>query len=119
MYTWCFAHRENLIVECACDSSLELKKLLNILNDVALFVNGSYKRAEIYSETARSTPGIHALTKLKRIGKTRWSEKNDGIQNISKTTAHYFVLLKTLLLINQDSTIKKINREEAIYLNFF
>lgn len=99
IYVWCFAHRFNLVVKTACAASIFINSLLSTVEAVASLFRGSYKRMDVWVNTALSVPNYNSNTKLKLIGKTRWTSKQDAVSNVIKSTLHLFVVIKALVKI--------------------
>lgn len=99
IYVWCFAHRFNLTVKHSCSASLSVNYLLEIVNKIASFFRGSHKRMDTWMSAAKSVPNYTSSTRLKLIGQTRWSSKQDAVKNIVRSELHLFVVIKALLQI--------------------
>lgn len=99
IYVWCFAHRFNLVVKHSCSASIDVKFLLETVEAAAVFFRASYKRMDVWTKVAKSVPNYNSNTRLKLIGQTRWSSKQDALSNVMKSELHLFVLIKSLVEI--------------------
>lgn len=79
VYTWCMSHRFNLVVKSATGRSVEIKKILQYAEETAKLFRGSYIRMNVWTDVVKSIPNFNSQRKLKLIGTTRWSSKQDKI----------------------------------------
>lgn len=119
IYIWCFAHRLNLVVKRTCNS-IRIKFLLETVEEAASFFRASYKRMQIWTSTAQSVPEYNSQTKLKLIGQTRWTSKEDAVNNVMKSELHLFVVIKALIrMCNSDGVDGKALLTACNLLNVF
>lgn len=97
IYTWCLSHRFNLVLKTATGSSPEIKKILQFAEETAKLFRCSYIRMNVWTEVAKEVPNINSQRKLKLIGTTRWSSKEDAISAITNTETNLYVLIKALI----------------------
>lgn len=96
IYVWCYSHRFNLIISDATRSSTNIKFVLGLAEETAKMFRRSYKKMDVWVNTLQSIPNIDSRIRLKLIGQTRWSFKQDAISNIVKTEFYFYALIKTL-----------------------
>lgn len=82
IYTWCFSHRFNLAVKEATNGSEQVKSILKIAEDSAKLFRSSHIKMNVWIEVATTTSNYNSLKRLKLIGTTRWSSKQDAIADI-------------------------------------
>nr|XP_047140987.1 uncharacterized protein LOC101238791 [Hydra vulgaris] len=85
IHVWCYAHVLNLVISDTCNVVLSSISLFNLLNDVAVFIRGSYKRMNIF-ETENQND-IHNR-RISTIGETRWWSKDAALTKIFGTFAN-------------------------------
>lgn len=99
VYIWCLSHRFNLAVSFATKHSPQIKCILKIAEDSARIFRSSYIKMNVWTETAMTTPGFNSQIRLKLIGATRWSSKQDAVATIISSEVRLFVLIKALIRI--------------------
>lgn len=99
IYTWCLSHRFNLVIKTASSSSTQIQNILQLAEDSAKLFRGSYVRMNVWNDVLKTTPNISSRRKLKLIGTTRWSSKQDAISSIIGTEVNLYVLIKSLLRV--------------------
>lgn len=83
---------------------------------LALFFRGSYKRMALWTSAAQSVPNYNSSTRLKLIGQTRWSAKQDAVSNVMKSNLHLFVVIKALVQMCNVADIEKHALTTACHL---
>lgn len=96
VFTWCASHRLNLAVNSGCESSVQTKSVLGLLEQTAVFFKDSYKRMDMWNSVVKSIKGYNSLKKLQLIGKTRWWSKEKAIRNLLDRPFDLFVVLQVL-----------------------
>lgn len=99
LYVWCLSHQFNLVVKVATGGSQLIKDILRIAEDSAKMLRGSYVKMNIWTEVAKEVPNFNSQRKLKLIGTTRWSSKQDAVASIISHEVNLFVLIKVLVRI--------------------
>lgn len=99
IFVWCLSHRFNLAVNFAVGSSELIKCILKTAEDSAKLFRSSYIKMNVWLEVAKTTPNFNSLTRLKLIGTTRWSSKQDAMATIMSSETNLFVLIKALIKI--------------------
>lgn len=108
VYTWCFAHRFNIVISNSCKVSLRIRSSLQLAEEAAAFLRASYKRMDIWVTVAKNVPGYNSKTRLILIGQTRWTSKGNAISHIVKSEYHLFVIIRCFAEIcNIDSLDNK------------
>lgn len=97
IYTWCLSHRFNLVLKSATGSSQEVKTILHFAEETAKLFRSSYTRMNVWTEVAKAVPNFNSQRKLKLIGTTRWSSKQDAISAIMNTETNLYVVIKALI----------------------
>lgn len=120
IYTWCYSHKFNLTISAACKSNLAIKSIIGVAEDTGYFFKGSYKRMNFWTNVIQNLRGTSSLTKLKLIGKTRWSSKKEAIHNIVKSDVHLFAVIKTFHDVCKEPTFdaRALTNAKSI-LNFW
>lgn len=111
IYTWCMSHKFNLVLKAATSSSDKIKSVLHLAEDTARLFRSSHVRIDVWSEVVTKTPNISSKIRLKLIGTTRWSSKQDALANIVGTETKLFVLVKSLLKV---CSLKNLEREALV-----
>lgn len=96
-FSWCLSHRFNLCVTAAVSSSMRIKQVLILVEESAKTFRGSYKKMNVWVEVAKTVPNFNSQRRLKLIGKTRWSSKQDALESIISDETNLYVLIKALL----------------------
>lgn len=96
IYTWCLSHRFNLVMKTATNGP-EIKLILHYAEESAKLFRNSYVRMNVWTEVAAATPNFNSQRKLKLIGTTRWSSKQDAVAGIIGSESSFFVLIKSLI----------------------
>lgn len=91
IYTWCLSHRFNLAVKDATNGSEQVKSILKIAEDSAKLFRSSHIKMDVWIEVAATTPNFNSLKRLKLIGTTRWSSKQDAMAAIIGNETSLFV----------------------------
>lgn len=99
LYVWCVAHRANLFMSKACKGSLLITLLLAMVEEVGIFFRASHKRMDIWTSAVISVPNYNNNSRLKLIGQTRWTSKQDALKSIMSTPTHFFVVIKALVMV--------------------
>lgn len=110
-FSWCLSHRFNLCVTSAVGSSTKIKQILLLAEDSAKIFRGSYKRMNVWMEVAASMPNYSSRKRLKLIGQTRWSSKQDAMDGIIKNETHLYVVIKAVLKL---CSLEKLDGEALI-----
>lgn len=95
IYTWCISHRFNLVVISATGSSSEVKIILHYAEETAKLFRGSYLRMSVWADVAKAAANFNSKTRLKLLGKTRWSSKQDAVATIMGSETNFFVVIKS------------------------
>lgn len=93
------SHRFNLCVSSAVGISSKIKEVLSLAEDSAKIFRSSYKRMNVWVEVVRAVPNFNSSRRLKLIGKTRWSSKQDAMKSIIENETSLYVLIKALLKV--------------------
>lgn len=96
IYTWCYSHQFHLSVQNGTGSSQLVNGVLKVAEDSAKIFRASYIRMNIWVDVAKTTLNFNSKIRLKLIGTTRWSSKQDAIATIMNHGENLFVLLKSL-----------------------
>ena len=80
-FTHCYAHRFNLLMTDAITCCLEAKNLYGLIESTAVFMRNSYKRMNVWKGFADKI-GEDSLRRLKKIGDTRWTSKDQALEAI-------------------------------------
>lgn len=105
IFVWCFSHRLNLCVKAAFSNS-KAKYVLGLAENTAVFLRKSYLRMNVWTQVARELPNRRSNTKLKIIGGTRWTSKDDAMHNIVQTELHLLIIIKAFLIISNTVDLK-------------
>lgn len=95
--TWCLSHRYNLAVQAVIKCSTNIQETLQIAEDAAKIFRSSYNRMNVWIEVAKNTTNWNSLRRMKLIGTTQRSFKQDAIATIVSSGTNLFVLLKALI----------------------
>lgn len=101
IFTWCYAHVLNLVVQDSIQSSIKIKSYFGLLNRVACFISESHKRMELWEKLYKKENRVKRLVK---IGDTRWWSKSKSVFNLfgsfeNQSNEMYSVLLMVLYQI--------------------
>lgn len=99
IYLWCLSHRFNLVVNTATNASERIKRVLRIAEDSAKLFRSSYIKMNVWTKVVKDIPKFSSQRKLKLIGTTRWSSKQDAIASIICKEINFFVLIKALIKV--------------------
>lgn len=106
IFTWCLSHRFNLVMKTAIGSTTLIPIILQTAEECAKIFRGSPKRMDIWIDVAKtinlirvSEKQFNARIRLKLIGTTRWSSKQDAIATIICTETNFCVLIKSLIRV--------------------
>lgn len=99
VYTWCFSHRFNLVIKTATSRSTLVTTNLQLVEDTAKIFRGSHIRMDVWIDVAKSIPNYNSKRRLKLIGTTRWSSKQDAVNSIIDTETNMYVVIKAVLRI--------------------
>ncbi|XP_077295474.1 zinc finger MYM-type protein 1-like [Arctopsyche grandis] len=121
VHIWCYAHVLNLVVTETTKCCVSAVSFFNLLQNLATFINGSYKRMFVWIGVVEKQLGQENMKRLKLIGETRWSGKSNAATTIfghfNDPTASTFVNLLTCLSMIQDSDkFDAKTKHEATYL---
>lgn len=109
IYTWCMSHRFNLAMKSGTGSSEKVKEILQHVEETAKLFRSSHVRMNVWVDVVKNTPGINSQKRLKIIGTTRWSSKQDAVAAIIGNETCLYVLIKSLLKVcslpNSDSSL--------------
>lgn len=111
IYMWCLSHRFNLVIKAATASSQQVIYILQLAEDSAKLFRSSYVKMNVWSAVIKSTPNLSSKRRLKLIGTTRWSSKQDAINSIISTVTNFFVLIKSLLKL---CSLKNLERAALV-----
>ncbi|XP_063820331.1 zinc finger MYM-type protein 1-like [Pseudophryne corroboree] len=83
VYTWCYAHILNLVIVDITQCVTPVKSLFGLLEKTACFFSESYKRLSVWKEqVSKQRHGQEKLSRLKKIGDTRWWSKPRALSTI-------------------------------------
>lgn len=99
VYMWCLSHRFNLVMKTATGSSELVKRVLLFAENSAKLFRSSYARMNVWIDVVKSIPGISSQRRLKLIGTTRWSSKQEAIAGIIGSVASLYALIKSLVKV--------------------
>ncbi|XP_077294934.1 zinc finger MYM-type protein 1-like [Arctopsyche grandis] len=121
VHIWCYVHVLNLVVTETTKCCVSAVSFFNLLQNLATFINGSYKRMSVWIGVVEKQLGQENMKRLKLIGETRWSGKSNAATTIfghfNDPTASTFVNLLTCLSMIQDSDkFDAKTKHEATYL---
>ena len=86
VYIWCYAHVLNLAATDLSENIVQVKKLIGLLQTTVNFFSESSKRSNVWTElSAETRVGSAKLSKLQKIGKTRWWSKQAALERIFGT----------------------------------
>ena len=86
VYIWCYAHVLNLAATDLSENIVQVKKLIGLLQTTVNFFSESSKRSNVWTElSAETRVGSAKLSKLQKIGKTRWWSKQAALERIFDT----------------------------------
>lgn len=104
MYTWCFSHRYNLVMKTAIKGTPLITSILDHAENTARVFRGSHNRMDVWIDVVKSIPNYNSQKRLKLIGNTRWSSKQEAVHSIIDKEINLYVVIKALLrLLNVDS----------------
>lgn len=106
IYTWCLSHRFNLVMKTAISGTMRIKIILQTAEECAKIFRASPKRMDIWMNVAK-TINLNGVPKkefnsnrrLKLIGTTRWSSKQEAIDGIIGSETNLCVLIKSLIRV--------------------
>lgn len=118
IYTWCLSHRLNLVMKTAIGSTTRVKIILQTAEECAKIFRGSPKRMDIWINVAKTInlngvpkKEFNSQRRLKLIGITRWTSKQDAIAGIIDSETNLCVLIKSLIRVcnipNLDGAVLK------------
>lgn len=99
IFTWCISHRFNLVMKTATGNSDQIKCILQSAEDCAKLFRNSYKKMDVWIDVAKSVPNFNSQRRLKLIGTTRWSSKDEAIDGIMGSETNLYVLIKSLIKV--------------------
>lgn len=111
IYIPCLAHKTNLAVEHACDSSTDVMSFFETIQQLYVFFTSSTKRFELY---ASEVGELETSLSLKSLSKTRWSMRADSIRAV---LACYDKVIDVLMAISENVSIDNESRVQAGVLN--
>lgn len=93
MYTWCYAHRLNLIVVQVTSSSPDSVNLFGNIEELYNFISSSKKRVAYYENMQKEKHPTVRVKRLKRVNTTRWMSYSMALQTVLST---FDVIIDTL-----------------------
>lgn len=106
IFMWCLSHRFNLVMKTAIGGTTHIQIILQTAEECAKIFRGSPKRMDIWIDVAKtinligvSTKRFNSRIRLKLIGTTRWSSKQDAIAAIISSETNFCVLIKSLIRV--------------------
>ncbi|XP_060854883.1 zinc finger MYM-type protein 1-like [Metopolophium dirhodum] len=93
IYTWCYAHRLNLIVVQVTSSSPDSVNLFGNLEELYNFISSSKKRVAYFENMQKERHPTVRVKRLKRVNTTRWMSYSMALQTVLST---FDVILDTL-----------------------
>lgn len=93
IYTWCYAHRLNLVVVQVCKSSVDAVDRFGILEDLYSFISSSKKRVAFFENHQKKRNPQERVRRLKRVETTRWSSFSNALKTVLIT---FDDIIKTL-----------------------
>lgn len=93
IYTWCYAHRLNLVVVQVCKSSVDAVDTFGILEDLYSFISSSKKRVAFFENHQKKRNPHERVRRLKRVETTRWSSFSNALKTVFIT---FDDIIKTL-----------------------
>lgn len=86
VYIWCYAHVLNLAATDLSENIVPVKNLIGLLQATVNFFSESCKCTNVCTElSAEIRVGSSKLSKLQKIGKTRWWSKQAALERILGT----------------------------------
>lgn len=82
IYTWCYAHRLNLVVVQVCKSSVDAVDTFGILEDLYSFISSSKKRVAFFENHQKKRNPQERVRRLKRVETTRWSSFSNALKTV-------------------------------------
>lgn len=82
IFVHCYAHVLNLVLSDATSCCIDSQNLFSLINKTGVFFSSSYKRANIWEDFLNNRSGVDRVTKLKKIGATRWSSRHESLKSI-------------------------------------
>jgi hypothetical protein len=104
-YVWCNSHRFNLVVNAVCSSSLQLKRAIDILEELHTFMTG-YKRNAAFIEEQ----GKGRKMSVKRVQTTRFSSTKDAVTTMLRM---FTPVMSTLEKLSEDRELDNKTITEA------
>nr|XP_015921933.2 zinc finger MYM-type protein 1-like [Parasteatoda tepidariorum] len=91
-YIWCSSHRFNFAINTVGKSSIEMKRAIDMLEDLCVFISGFTRNAVFVEEQ-----GNGQCRSLKRVQTTRFSSTKDAVTTIIKTFTTVISTLKRII----------------------
>ena len=104
IHTWCLSHVMNLFITEVTECTVPAISLFGLLQELSSFFKDSYKRMIEYEKT-------NPRLKLRAIGKTRWTSKNEALTKLFGSFDHWKTAVTTNL-----TAIDEI-RTKAVFLS--
>lgn len=121
LYTWCFAHRFNLMVQAAC-SMVTVKIVISYAERAAVFLKRSHKRKrmDLWTDTVIET-SLNSLIRLSVLCRTRCSGNHVALNNIIRTEHNLLAVIVTFskLLSQTDLDIIKKYFSWLFYIDLY
>lgn len=102
IYVPCTNHSLNLVLNFACESSLEVTNYFNIVQGIYNFFSSSTHRWQKLAQKVNPTP--------KRLSDTRWSARHDSVHALF---VNYKSIIDVLSTFVNDESEKPISKSEA------
>lgn len=96
IYTWCYAHRLNLVVVQVCKSSIDAVDTFGILEDLYSFISSSKKRVAFFENHQKKRNPQERVRRLKRVETTRWSSFSNALKTVLVTFDDIIITLENI-----------------------
>jgi len=93
VYTWCYAHRLNLVVVQVASSSADAVNMFGNVEELYNFISSSKKRIAFYENTQKENRPAERVRRLKRVNTTRWMSYSKALQTVLNT---FDIIIDTL-----------------------
>ena len=123
-FVWGIAHQQNLVITPVLSEIKDPRNLMGILQETCSFFNGSTRRMDIWKKWVKThSAGSKKLSRLVKLGTTRWWSAYKAISRITDDPRCYFILLGALweLSTSAQSTAATKRQSDSLltsYLRF-
>ncbi|XP_008189999.1 uncharacterized protein LOC103311936 [Acyrthosiphon pisum] len=93
VYTWCYAHRLNLVVVQVASSSANAVNMFGNVEELYNFISSSKKRIAYYENIQKENRPSERVRRLKRVNTTRWMSYFKVLQTVLFT---FDIIIDTL-----------------------